>query len=178
MPILQRKRIQQTVLEMNASTEAYCLVSSLCAFMIIQPGMQAQKIGDSQWGPAMQKAATQCLRIVEETVRVWNSYDHKDNPTLSDVLVAFFLSAAYFSLEKANAAWIHLREAITLAQLLGMHDEATYVPGDVDGHSRRRLFWLLFVSERYQFILMWTAVGCSTNAFHVPEVTLYINIDH
>lgn len=96
----------------------------------------------------MRRVVAQCLRLVEETIRMWNSYNHKDNPTLTDVLIAFFLSAAYFGLEKANAAWIHLREAITLAQLLGMHDEATYNPGDADADFRRRLFWLLYVSER------------------------------
>lgn len=151
MPILQSGRMRQTVLEMNSSTEAYCLVGSLCAFVIIQPGLQVQmqRAGDSYRASPMQQVSAQCLRLVEETVRVWNSYDHKDNPTLTDVLIAFFLSGAYFGLEKANAAWIHLREAITLAQLLGMHDEGTYVPGDIDGPCRRRLFWLLFVSERY-----------------------------
>ena len=151
MPILQSGRMRQIVIEMNLSTEAYCLVSSLCAFVVIQPGLQVQmeRAGDSYRASPMQQVMAQCLRLVEETVRVWNSYDHKDNPTLNDVRIAFFLSAAYFGLEKANAAWIHLREAITLAQLLGMHDEGTYVRGDVDGPCRRRLFWLLFVSERY-----------------------------
>jgi hypothetical protein len=151
LPILHSGRMSQTVLEMNSSTEAYCLVSSLCAFVIIQPGLQVQmeQAGHSYRASPIQQVIARCLRLVEETVRVWNSYDHKDNPTLTDVLIAFFLSAAYFGLEKANAAWIHLREAITLAQLLGMHDEGTYVPGDIDGPCRRRLFWLLFVSERY-----------------------------
>jgi hypothetical protein len=151
MPILQSSRVERAVKDMHDSTESYCLVSSLCAFVVIQPGLQVQMqtAGDSYRVSPMQQVQAKCLRLVEETVRVWNSYDHKDNPTLTDVLIAFFLSAAYFGLEKANAAWIHLREAITLAQLLGMHDEATYRVGDIDGTSRRRLFWLLFVSERY-----------------------------
>ncbi|MCJ1391205.1 hypothetical protein MMC18_004067 [Xylographa bjoerkii] len=148
MPILDQSRMEQTLKEIDTRTEAYCLVGSICSFVVIQPDFHVQTTGDRPRTISMRRVVAQCLRLVEETLRVWNSYDHKDNPTLTDVLIAFFLSAAYFGLEKANAAWIHLREAITLAQLLGMHDEGTYKRGDVDGDIRRRLFWLLYISER------------------------------
>ncbi|MCJ1287759.1 hypothetical protein MMC26_007111 [Xylographa opegraphella] len=148
MPILDQGRMKQTVTEMDTKTEAYCLIGSLCAFVVIQPDFHIRTAGDRPQFSSIRQVSAQCLRLVEETLRAWNGYDHKDSPTLTDVLIAFFLSAAYFGLEKANAAWIHLREAITLAQLLGMHDEGTYKRGDVDGDIRRRLFWLLYVSER------------------------------
>ncbi|MCJ1478431.1 hypothetical protein MMC13_007111 [Lambiella insularis] len=148
MPVLNRAHIQQSLADMHSASASYCLIGSLCAFVVIQPDFHVQCNEDKQRTTSMRRVAAQCLRLVEETLRVWSSHDHKDNPTLTDVLIAFFLSAAYFGLEKANAAWIHLREAITLAQLLGMHDEATYHPGDVDADFRRRLFWLLYVSER------------------------------
>ncbi|MCJ1438343.1 hypothetical protein MMC27_007731, partial [Xylographa pallens] len=148
MPILDQGRMEQTLKELDTRTEAYCLIGALCSFVVIQPDFHVQTAGDRPRTSSVRRVFAQCLRLVEETLRVWNGYDHKDSPTLTDVLIAFFLSAAYFGLEKANAAWIHLREAITLAQLLGMHDEATYKRGDVDGDIRRRLFWLLYVSER------------------------------
>ena len=147
MPILDQARMEQAVLEQHSSIEAYCLLSAFCAFVMLQPWLNASSPDRPRASP-VQRVFVQSLRLVEETVRVWNSYDHKDNPTLADILIAFFLSAAYFGLEKANAAWIHLREAMTLAQLLGMHDESTYVRTDLDGPIRRRLFWLLYVSER------------------------------
>ena len=148
MPILDQGRIEQTMKEIDTKTEAYCLIGSLCSFVVIQPDFHVQTAGDRPRTTSVRRVFAQGLRLVEETLRVWNGYDHKDSPTLTDVLIAFFLSAAYFGLEKANAAWIHLREAITLAQLLGMHDEATYKRGDADGDIRRHLFWLLYVSER------------------------------
>ncbi|MCJ1382526.1 hypothetical protein MMC17_005639 [Xylographa soralifera] len=147
-PILDQGRMEQTLKDVDTKTEAYCLVGSLCSFVVIQPDFHVQTAGDRPRTSSVRRVSAQCLRLVEETLRVWNGYDHKDSPTLTDVLIAFFLSAAYFGLEKANAAWIHLREAITLAQLLGLHDEGTYKRGDVDGDIRRRLFWLLYVSER------------------------------
>ena len=40
LPILHRGWISQKVSEMKTSLEAYCLIGSLCAFMVIQPGLR------------------------------------------------------------------------------------------------------------------------------------------
>jgi hypothetical protein len=66
------------------------------------------------------------------------------------VITSFFLFGSHFCLDKQNTAWFHLREATTLAQLLGMHMESFYqTSGDIIENARkRRLYWLLFVTER------------------------------
>jgi len=51
-------------------------------------------------------------------------------------------------------AWYHLREAATMILMSNMHQEQTYQKWDaVEAPLRRRLFWLVFVAERYVFFL-------------------------
>lgn len=38
-PILHRQKVGETIGMMDTSVEAYCLVMSLCAYMMIQPNM-------------------------------------------------------------------------------------------------------------------------------------------
>jgi hypothetical protein len=57
--------------------------------------------------------------------------------------------AACFNLDRHNTAWFHLREATTLAHIMGMHEEQSYLNGDhLSNIYRRRLYWLLFLTER------------------------------
>lgn len=87
--------------------------------------------------------------LMEETLRVRKSYDHLENPTLNSLVTSFFLFGCFYGLDLHNKAWFHLREATTLAHILNMQKEDTYVQFDVvDSARRRRLYWLLFVTER------------------------------
>ena len=86
--------------------------------------------------------------LVEEMIRVRNFYNHVDSPSTTTAVTAFFLSACYFGLERHNSSWFYLRESITLVQILGMQDEASYAPQSIDSIMKRQLFWLLFVAER------------------------------
>lgn len=71
-------------------------------------------------------------------------------PNLTTVRIAFFLHIYYESLE-ANSmrSMLYLREAVTIATMMGLHKEAYYneVP-EQERQIRRRVLWLLFVTER------------------------------
>ncbi|PNY29703.1 sucrose utilization protein SUC1, partial [Tolypocladium capitatum] len=55
----------------------------------------------------------------------------------------------YGNLDQSRSAWYYLREAIGLAQSLGVDDASSYVGLDAETQQRRRrLFWLLFITER------------------------------
>lgn len=73
-----------------------------------------------------------------------------DNPSADAVITAFFLFTCSFGLERHNTAWFYLREATTLAEILGMNDESHYDSSLEMALAirQRRLFWLLFVTER------------------------------
>ena len=149
MPILYREQLRQTVAERGHSIEAYCLVTSLCAFMLIQPGIILKN------NPILDIPATSITSpklgslLMEEAVRVRKGYDYIENPSVNTCITSFFLFGSCFGLNRHNNGWCHLREATALAQILGMQEESTYALGDIVETSRkRRLFWLLFVTER------------------------------
>ncbi|TKA71511.1 hypothetical protein B0A49_06877 [Cryomyces minteri] len=148
-PILHRIRVGETIGQMDTSIEAYCLVTSLCAYMMIQPNMSlpANLLPDGEMGPGASTALGNA--VLQEALRVRKGYNYVESPTVWSVITSFFFFGSFFCLDKHNTAWFHLREATTLAELIGMHEEATYSTGDIAESSRtRRLYWLLFVTER------------------------------
>lgn len=148
LPILHRGRLEQQAMYADQNADSYCLLTSLCAFMMIQPGMciPGDPLGlDSLPGTNLISGNL----LMEETLRVRKSYDHLETPTLNSLVTSFFLFGCYFGLELHNKAWFHLREATTLAHILGMQKEDTYLQFDaIESSRRRRLYWLLFVTER------------------------------
>jgi len=149
-PILHRQKVGETIGQMEQSVEAYCLVVSLCAYMMIQPNMNLPPGAFQDLEVQPQPSIELGQLLLQETLRVRKGYDYVETPTIWTVITSFFLFGSYFCLDKHNTAWFHLREATTLAQIMGMHDEAHYtLSGDVIEESRkRRLYWLLFVTER------------------------------
>ena len=149
MPILHRTRLQQMAQGIDGSIETYCLIASLCAFMMIQPGVKVPEglaaPGDSSSTANLVTGTT----LLDEVLRVRKGHEYVETPTTTTIMTSFFLFGCYFGLDKHNTAWFHLREATTLAQILGMQDERNYMSGDlIESSRRRRLFWLLFVTER------------------------------
>jgi hypothetical protein len=149
LPILHRGRLEQQARFADQDTEIYCLLTSLCAFMMIQPGMPipGDPLGlDSMPGANLMSGTL----LMEETTRVRKGYDHLETPTLASLATSFFMFGCFYGLDLHNKAWFHLREATTLAHILGMNKEETYQQFDANEASRRRrLYWLLFVTERY-----------------------------
>lgn len=150
MPILHRSRLQHMILSIDSSIETYCLVTALCAFMMIQPGV---KVPASHVAPGDLVATANFVTgttLLSEVLRVRKGYDYIETPTVTTVITSFFLFGCYFGLDKHNTAWYHLREATTLTLLLGMQQESSYISGDpIENSMKRRLFWFLFVTERW-----------------------------
>lgn len=148
VPILHRQRLEQQARYVDRDIDSYCLLSSLCAFMMIQPGMPVpgDPLGlDSMPGANMLTGTM----LMDETLRVRKCYDHLETPTLGSLCTSYFLFACHYGLDFHNKAWFHLREATTLAHILNMNKEETYMQYDmIESSRRRRLYWLLFVTER------------------------------
>lgn len=75
--------------------------------------------------------------------------------SLNTLRIAFFLHVYHENQEAGGVqSLLYLREAITLAQIMGLHREATYaVFSSSEQEIRRRIIWLLFVTERYALSL-------------------------
>jgi hypothetical protein len=148
-PVLHRQKAQEAVDSMERSTEAYCLIVALCAYVMIQANTKVPSTMFSQPEVAQMSNLTLGRTLQEESVRVRNVNDFKENPTHMSVLILWFYSGTYHGLALENTAWGYLREATTQAQLLGMHDEETYKHDPLDISRKRVLYWLLFIAERY-----------------------------
>jgi len=148
-PILNRQKVGETIGQMDTDVEAYCLVVSLCAYMMIQPNMEITPELCEGLFEQPQSSIQLGHALLQEALRVRKSVNYIENPSVWSVITSFFFFGSYFCLDRQNTAWFHLREATTLAQIMGMHDESNYqVPDVIESSRRRRLYWLLFVTER------------------------------
>ncbi|KAK5211376.1 hypothetical protein LTR41_002836 [Exophiala xenobiotica] len=130
--------------------ELYCLTASLCAFVLVQPGMNLAVAPSSGYhGEPPQNRYGYAKMLLDDIIRVRKNINYIESPTLISVQISFFLFSCYFGLENQNTGWFHLREAVTLAQIMGMHEESSYLTGDpIEKVYRRRTYWLLLVTER------------------------------
>lgn len=71
-------------------------------------------------------------------------------PNLTSVRIAFFLHVYYDSLEmNSMKSMLYLREAVTIATMIGLHKESYYAEVPIQEREiRRRVLWLLFITER------------------------------
>ncbi|ODA79064.1 hypothetical protein RJ55_04655 [Drechmeria coniospora] len=148
-PILDRRQVEQQVLYMEQNRDAYCLMTSLCAFVMLQPGM-AMPPGDPynlDMMPGANIISSQLL--LEEAIRVRKGYDYLDSITLNALATNYFLFGCYNGQEMHDKAWYYLREATTMIHMIGMSKEEYYLQFDAaEATRRRRLYWLFFVTER------------------------------
>ncbi|ODV78864.1 uncharacterized protein CANTADRAFT_26001 [Suhomyces tanzawaensis NRRL Y-17324] len=92
--------------------------------------------------------------LVDEAVRARNFYNYRHHPSPESLLTSFFLYVYHVNVKGCLASAImYLREAITMAQVLGMHSEGMYhrkLPAET--HRLRKIYFLLLVTERFMSI--------------------------
>ncbi|EXK43441.1 hypothetical protein FOMG_02398 [Fusarium oxysporum f. sp. melonis 26406] len=149
LPILEQRQIEQQMMFMEQNRDAYLLMTSFCAFIILQPGMTMPQ-GDP-YNLDMNPGATIILSqlLLEECLRVRKGYSYHDSVNLNVLATNFFIFGCYYGLEQHEKAWYYLREAATMIHMAGMDKEGHYMKMDgAEATRRRRLFWLLLVIER------------------------------
>ncbi|KAJ0415390.1 hypothetical protein BJY00DRAFT_265400 [Aspergillus carlsbadensis] len=87
--------------------------------------------------------------LILEALRALGEYDPLDDPHMDTVLTMFFLFCAYGNLNKPIYAWHYLSQTISYLQILNLDKEGIYAGLSLaDAEARRRVFWLVFVTER------------------------------
>jgi len=148
MPILHRQRLEQQCMFLDQNPDVYCILTSLSAFMMFQPGMSLPS-GDPLLEHMPGAHIVSGTLLMEEAIRVRRGLDYLESPTLNSLCTSYFLFGSYYALEMHEKAWYYLREATTLAHMCGMTKEESYLQYDnIESSRRRRLYWLLFVTER------------------------------
>ncbi|KAL0932873.1 C6 zinc finger protein [Colletotrichum truncatum] len=151
MPILDRRQIDQQLPFMEQNRDTYCLLTSLCAFMMLQPGM-SMPTGDPYNLDVMPGATIVASQLLlEETLQVRKGYDYLDSTSFNTLATNFFVYGCYHGLELHDKAWYYLREASTVMHMTGMNKEETYHGpqwDNAESSRRRRLYWLFYIMER------------------------------
>jgi len=145
MPIIDRNVYLDPHLFANSATlspEIYCFLCALCATTIIQLDASIPTPPPLRPGKATDDV------FAEECIRERRDYDYMNASTLS-VMTSFFLFCYHGNHERHERAWYYLQESITFAENLSLDDEEAYMKLDTtEAQWRRRLYWLLFITER------------------------------
>ncbi|KAJ0415056.1 hypothetical protein BJY00DRAFT_327298, partial [Aspergillus carlsbadensis] len=87
--------------------------------------------------------------LILEALRALCEYDPLEEPHMDTVLTMFLLFCAYGNLNKPVYAWHYLTQTISFMQILNLDNERTYAGLSLaDAEARRRIFWLVFITER------------------------------
>ncbi|KAL2148150.1 hypothetical protein VTH82DRAFT_8735, partial [Thermothelomyces myriococcoides] len=102
LPILDRQRLEADARYMEQNLDTYCLLTSFCSFVCLQPGMVIPGAGvsdpfsqESMFGANVMTSSL----LMEETIRVRKGYDYTASPTVNTLCTSYFLFAVHHYLE-------------------------------------------------------------------------------
>ena len=151
MPILDRETTYASLHYLHNDPTQYSLITSLCAVIMMQTGILIDKDKEGALDNSQQLDSMSAVDfLIKETYRARAHCNQINYPSLASVQSSFFLFSCLSQLGKDNAAWVHLRESITMLQLLRLDEETTYSTiHDIKYATYgRRIFWLLFIVEQ------------------------------
>ena len=119
-----------------------CLVLAMCAVTVTHVPSSTAVVLKAR------KAAAQ--HFIEQCLQIRLGHDWIGSASIATIQTSFFISSAQFELKKARPSWVYLREAITLAQEMGLY-EHDGLPSNLDPVEilcHRRTIYFLQLSER------------------------------
>ena len=124
-----------------------CLILALCAVTVTHVPSSTAVVLEARKAAA-QYFINQCLQIRLE-------HDWIGSASIATIQTSFFISSAQFELKKARPSWIYLREAITLAQEMGLYEREGFPSNldEVESLYHQRTIYFLQLSERGVTIL-------------------------
>ena len=150
MPVLDRKYyIESGILSSHTAlpSDQYLLLCALSAMTIVQLEA-APQVPNINGNPGDSEAAAEIF--AKECLRERRNTEYVEDPTDLTVLTSFFLFCYYGNLEKSEKAWYYLQESLSFSQIIELDSEAKVAALEhMESQWRRRLFWLLFVTEKY-----------------------------
>ena len=138
-PIVAVENVIASLQRDDHDMEAYALANALGAAAVAQLKANQSEF-DSITASSMEQECQRSKLLI------------KDGPpvNLNGVRIAFFLHIYHENQHPGGVkSLLYLREAITVAQILGLHRERTYSNIPItEQQISRRILWLLFVTER------------------------------
>ncbi|RFU31434.1 hypothetical protein B7463_g4905, partial [Scytalidium lignicola] len=142
-PLLNAEQLIQRLANEPNNPEIYALATALAGATL--SNLNQVIVHESLLEPLLADS------FVAESRRVRGIFEYMEPVTLNSTLTSYFLHIFYGRQpSRSQTAAFYIREAITFAQLLGMHIEETYSRYCVkDQQVMRKLYFLLFMTERY-----------------------------
>jgi hypothetical protein len=143
-PVFDTQSIMDRILADAGDMEAYGLATAICAASITQFQVKGDNDPTSADYPA-------CSDLFEaESRRARLTYDHLEKMTIWSLLTSFFLHVYAANIGKKSTTTLLLSEAVTIMHVIGLHMRSYYDNLDDDQQQYcLRVYWLLFISERY-----------------------------
>ncbi|THX04747.1 hypothetical protein D6D17_05497 [Aureobasidium pullulans] len=142
MPLFKSSMLAQWLDGPLGPNERSMLLAISALVVTFLCGRSESIIGNRQWD-------TVARFCIAKSLSVRSEYDFVLDSSVSTLLASFFIAIAYFELHDSHHTWFYLREAITLAQALGLHTSKYYDGmNSADALYSRRIYDILFVTER------------------------------
>ncbi|OCT45470.1 aflYd/ sugR/ sugar regulator [Cladophialophora carrionii] len=121
--------------------ESYSLAAALCSAVIAQ--LRLPEHVDSL------DYSVSSFELAAESQRLRRLFDYQEHLAMASLLTSFFLHIYFANAEKLRTAGFFLRESLTYAHGLKLHQTKSYAGLSYrDKQLRLRVYWILFVSER------------------------------
>lgn len=147
-PILDTEDVIASLLKDRTDLWTYTLANAVCAAVIVQLKLPFEGRTDDNDPATAASMTAECQR----TKLLLQDANGDDGPDagLSMVRIAFFQHIYHENQSPGGTkSLMFLREAITMAQIMGLHRKASYaLLAPEEQQMRRRILWLLFVTER------------------------------
>ena len=138
-PIVKVENLIASLQQNKEEGEGYILANAVAAATIAQLKLKRSESGVDSITGAMFEAECQRMRRLGES-----PLNH------TSLRIAFFLHVYWENQEPGGMkSLLYLREAVTIAQMIKLHREESYQGLTTkEDQLRRRILWLLFVTER------------------------------
>lgn len=145
-PILSVDDVIGSLLRDPADIETSALANAVCAAIIAQLKLPFEGRTDDDDPATAASMAAECQRAKASL----QSTDQGPEMNLNMLRISFFQHIYHENLSPGGSkSLLFLREAISIAQIMGLQRQSTYasLPAE-EQQMRRRMLWLLFVTER------------------------------
>ncbi|KAK8006008.1 C6 zinc finger domain containing protein [Apiospora marii] len=156
MPLVHIPTIRATIARPMTASEKNLIyaLSALTSFHMAGKSLSLAESSSTSGGGHQPSWDRVGRFFLDECIAARQSYDFPEDDSLAAVISSFWLSTSFFEINQSRKSWYYLREALTAALDLRLHDDRAYAGlSPAERLCRQRVFWQLFVTERSFAIL-------------------------
>ncbi|KAK9481699.1 hypothetical protein V1527DRAFT_432543 [Lipomyces starkeyi] len=132
--------------ENTKNLEFSALILSICAFVLLLPVFKLDEVQLVR--PTVRERAQLAQKLVDEVIAMRTmDLSYMEKPSVDIILTSFFLFVCLENLYWPHAAWLRLREAVTLAEIMEMQSFDDGVTTFEEREKRSTLYRILAVTE-------------------------------